>query len=87
MVEEEAIIEGGDGLLVQDGMAVAWDAEVAALAVALVAADSQEVAAVLVEVEAADRGKRFKRFGNSALGFRLYLAYFCASLKTVHEKG
>lgn len=69
------------------GMAVASAAAVAvALVVASAAVASRVEAVVSAEVEAAAPGKRFKRIDISALGFRVYLSYFCASLKTVHEK-
>ena len=54
---------------------------------AVLAAASQEVAAVSAEAGAAVHGKSFSRFANCLLVFRVYLAYFCASLKAVHEKG
>ena len=64
--------------------------EAASLAVAVVAVsavDSPEVEEDSAEEVAADHGKRFGRIAIIALGFRIYLSYFCASLKTVHEKG
>ena len=82
--EEEAVITDEEaGRLGEAGMAAA--SLVAAEAVSAV--DSQEVAADSAEEAAADRGKRFGRIAIIALGFRIYLSYFCASLKTVHEKG
>jgi hypothetical protein len=70
--------------VVRDGTAAGFRE---AAVVALEEADFQEGAAALVGEAAAVRGKRFSRFANSLLVFRFYLAYFCASLKTVHEKG
>ena len=54
---------------------------------AVSAVDSPGVEEDSAEEAAADHGKRFGRIAIIALGFRIYLSYFCASLKTVHEKG
>ena len=71
------------GPLVPDGTVA-----VSAVVVEVVSevAASREVAVVSAEAEAAAPGKSFKRIDISALGFRVYLSYFCASLKSVHEK-
>lgn len=80
--EETSDEEGGQGA--QAGMAAAFTEEVVAAALVV---DFPEAEAALAEEAAAGRGKRFSQFANSLLVFRFYLAYFCASLKTVHEKG
>lgn len=84
-MEEEVttVVEGG--LREPDGMEDLAEEEV--VVVAVLAVVSPEAVADSVAEAAADPGKRFQGFADSSLGFRLYLAYFCASLKSVHEKG
>ena len=80
---EVVIIGAGVGRPVVDGMAAASRVAVEAV----LAVDSPVVEADSAVEAAADHGKRFGRIAIIALGFRIYLSYFCASLKTVHEKG